>query len=236
MIATRFNPLGVSFAQPTPAMRYIQDGLLAMWDGEENAGFGKHDAAATQWVDCVSRIPLTLDQYVTVAENAMTNDVTREDAAFVTELDTTLSNALTNELDEFTIEICEDATSTQSYYIWSNPWIRLGYQSTSESNGYFLQQLGKRVLGRGFFENKQIDPFFDKHSISLVVNKTDGTLAIYRNGALFSNVALGTYGTDCVPLRFGITNTSHNIRIYNRALSADEVAANYAINLERFGL
>lgn len=235
MIANRFNPLSVM--PPTPAMQYIQDGLLAMWDGEENAGFGKHDAAATQWVDCVSHIPLTLDQYVTVTENAMSNDVTRTKAAFVTELDTALSNALTNELDEFTIEICEDATTTQSFYVWENPWIELyNARSASASNGYFLQSVYSRTLGTGLFGGRSIASFFDKHSFSLVVNKTNGTLAIYKNGTLLSDGALGTYGTDCDPLRFGITNTMHNIRIYNRALSADEVAANYAINLERFGL
>lgn len=32
---------------------YVQNGLLAMWDGIENAGFGVHDPDATYWVDLV---------------------------------------------------------------------------------------------------------------------------------------------------------------------------------------
>lgn len=35
------------------AKSYVQNGLLAMWDGIENAGFGVHDPDATYWVDLV---------------------------------------------------------------------------------------------------------------------------------------------------------------------------------------
>lgn len=37
-------------SEPT-AKSYIQDGLAAMYDGIENAGWGIHDANATSWVD-----------------------------------------------------------------------------------------------------------------------------------------------------------------------------------------
>ena len=39
-------------AVPT-ARSYVQDGLVAMWDGIENAGWGVHDNNATNWVDLV---------------------------------------------------------------------------------------------------------------------------------------------------------------------------------------
>ena len=35
------------------AARYVQDGLLACWDGYENAGAGLHDPSATKWKDIV---------------------------------------------------------------------------------------------------------------------------------------------------------------------------------------
>ena len=39
----------------TPLMcnSYVKDGLVAMWDGVENAGWGTHDANATTWKDLV---------------------------------------------------------------------------------------------------------------------------------------------------------------------------------------
>ena len=33
------------------ARDYVQDGLIAMWDGIENAGWGVHDPNATTWKD-----------------------------------------------------------------------------------------------------------------------------------------------------------------------------------------
>ena len=45
--------------RPKPSARdYIQDGLVAMWDGIENAGWGKHDDNATEWVDLVNGVSL----------------------------------------------------------------------------------------------------------------------------------------------------------------------------------
>lgn len=38
------------------AKSYIQDGLIAMWDGIENAGWGVHDPNATVWKDLVGSI------------------------------------------------------------------------------------------------------------------------------------------------------------------------------------
>jgi hypothetical protein len=35
------------------AKSYIQDGLIAMWDGIENVGYGVHDENATVWKDLV---------------------------------------------------------------------------------------------------------------------------------------------------------------------------------------
>ena len=32
---------------------YVQDGLVACWDGIENAGKGVHDSEATVWTDIV---------------------------------------------------------------------------------------------------------------------------------------------------------------------------------------
>ena len=51
MIAAR-NSFLMGGGSSTPTARdYVQDGLIAMWDGIENAGWGVHDAAATVWKD-----------------------------------------------------------------------------------------------------------------------------------------------------------------------------------------
>ena len=47
------------------ARDYIQDGLVAMWDGIENAGWGIHDPNATVWTPLVGGEPLTLTNRAT---------------------------------------------------------------------------------------------------------------------------------------------------------------------------
>jgi hypothetical protein len=59
-------PLGLRFAAwgardtGLSAKDYIQDGLVAMWDGIENAGWGVHDDNATEWVDLKGGYPLEI--------------------------------------------------------------------------------------------------------------------------------------------------------------------------------
>lgn len=48
--------------QPTESSLYVQDGLIAQWDGKDNAGRGVHDAAATVWKDLVGGLDLSLTE------------------------------------------------------------------------------------------------------------------------------------------------------------------------------
>ena len=51
------------------ARDYVQDGLVAMWDGVENAGWGLHDSATTNWVDLVGGRVLTFSGDVTMSSD-----------------------------------------------------------------------------------------------------------------------------------------------------------------------
>ena len=48
MLINLRNALMAGKRTPT-AKDYVQDGLLALWDGIENAGWGTHDVNATTW-------------------------------------------------------------------------------------------------------------------------------------------------------------------------------------------
>ena len=37
------------------AADYVQDGLIALWDGIENVGWGEHDDNATSWIDLTGK-------------------------------------------------------------------------------------------------------------------------------------------------------------------------------------
>ena len=66
-----FGILHSAFCIATPAAAYIQNGLVACWDGVENVGVGVHDASATVWKDLVAGREFSLYD-VTVGENRMT--------------------------------------------------------------------------------------------------------------------------------------------------------------------
>ena len=53
------------------AKDYVQDGLVAMWDGIENAGWGVHDASATMWKDLVGEHNVALGGGMSFASNAL---------------------------------------------------------------------------------------------------------------------------------------------------------------------
>ena len=60
----------VPTAQAGSASQYVQDGLLACWDGFENAGADAHDASATVWKDLVAGREFNLYN-VTVEDDSM---------------------------------------------------------------------------------------------------------------------------------------------------------------------
>ena len=49
---------------------YVRDGLVACWDGKENAGSGVHNPSATTWLDVVGGRAFTLTG-VEVADDRM---------------------------------------------------------------------------------------------------------------------------------------------------------------------
>ena len=53
-----------------PASAYVQAGLIAQWDGIENAGVGQHDASATTWKDLKGSADVTLGDGDLICEGA----------------------------------------------------------------------------------------------------------------------------------------------------------------------
>ena len=60
MLAARGAFLAARRNRKPTARSYVQDGLVAQWDGIENAGWGTHNASATSWNDLVNGTPLTI--------------------------------------------------------------------------------------------------------------------------------------------------------------------------------
>lgn len=46
---TATTAIGGNVVITTPAKRYVQNGLIAQWDGIENVGYGKHNSSSAKW-------------------------------------------------------------------------------------------------------------------------------------------------------------------------------------------
>lgn len=232
-----------SKAGPT-AKDYVQDGLIVMFDGIENAGFGKHDANAFPIDLCGNAIfnhsltsssLLVGDDYLAVDENK----IITYDAPI-------LKSLITNDKSTWTGESC-------SYFSNKNPgfdsyvMILGDFDSSNKevSSHYFGFQLYAQALSNG--ENgivRSLWPYGSNentwNSISfafeqgkLIRNAANGTFYGYRYAG-YNNTNYGDYVF--IGRKNGHVGKYRNIRIYSRALTADEIAHNYEIDKARFNL
>lgn len=221
------------------ASSYVQDGLISIWDGIENVAPGEHADDPIAWVDIVGGRFLYLDNNAYFSLDGVCNKSeglpvsSRNYPAFAQMPDTSFFSTLI-EIGEVTIEICENATSEESYYIWSSPLI--AYSAGNPQSALYAQQYYNRFLGRGLFDFS-ISPVFNKHTLDILIDKDNGDGFIYMNGLFNKKFVPGSEnGQSAINTKFGIINKIHCIRIYNRTLSQDEIEHNYLVDKERFGI
>ena len=220
---------------------YVQVGLIAMWDGIENAGWGLHDADSTEWKDLTenhSSFSVSDDKWGVDCLIKYSNSVSVVDSVMFR--DAVLSGNVSMEVvcrlvreyialqDSTPICLCKAANSSSSrdYWFWcssKNVW----------------QTVCKRRLSGG-------EKNLEKLNISCLERcllSFSGD-AIYHNGMITNQlVDDGGYtdiGTTLQLGRLGGFNYFHgeicSIRLYNNNLSAEEIAHNYAVDKSRFGI
>ena len=226
---------------PVTAASYVQDGLVSMWDGEENVGWGLHQDNPSYWVDLVgedsigqygaasSAYPFWFNDFSLVAHQYWKNPKS-----------TALYNALVG--NNRTVEVVFTRSGSGNcvgfHEFCSGNWANIA--------GY----IGVRLLvyheGNGFY----VDPptTVTPYAMSVTLAVENGTCYVYSNGSL---VAVKNSNGMSVPgngrLFFGmnlnLVNNSnyfaiwtHSIRVYGRTLSASEVAENFKVDRGRFGL
>ena len=235
---------------------YVTDGIVAWYDGEWNAGWNKHDANAQTWKDLsgegndatiVKRD--TFDRAFTFDSNSCTMDGT-----FCWRF--TASNSVINAVKgDCTIEIIRrlGTPSLQD----STPFFGLNvYNSRAMSMAGMAATCKFRMgMNNEFHVNNSTTPgisntitkHIDGTTISLIGYEkgiqnaaetwTPQTITVNSNGVLFgagTNLfgGRGRYWEPSPPA----DGHAYTLRFYNRALSADEIAHNYAIDKARFNL
>lgn len=218
-------------AKSVPTARdYVQDGLVAMWDGIENAGWGVHDAEATVWRNLVGNghdgtflgTPTwyanalhskTQDGWCNVGKvlSGLT-DITIE--AVVSGWTTAVYRWAFNDVT------CRDSYGVQRYDVATTVVFKAAGTRTYKSNliavtntvalGVYASSMG---LATGYANSEQVASFsFDPTKIE---ENTSKDYAIGKGNDY------GDY---------------HSVRIYGKVLTAAEIAHNYAVDKERFNL
>ena len=226
-------------AEELSAQAYVQRGLIANWDGIENAvgmdGLGRHDAAVKIWTDLVSGFRFTLNN-VTVGESYLEFNGSNAYG----ELHNACA-ALAFPSGEKTVEVVVRFDSLEAHSValhgTSASGVALGYHTTAgipagnikACNAYAPPTVGDIGCYSTVYQSS------DNMPSALSLN--GAAIDPYGQASYWSGANTGAYigrrsGSAASPLWF--TGRIYAIRVYNRALTAEEVAANNAIDRARF--
>ena len=206
------------------ARDYVQDGLVAMWDGVENAGWGVHDQNATTWKDLVGDFDLTVTTGAFVLSGfvGLATSATRPICA-----NTTVTALLS--FDKISTGYPVDAyDDSGGYRIYTN-------DATGNIRFRWFVSRGSGLVWQPAFLNQALDTPF---SYTLTGDGDSGLKKVFLGGELIqtSGSQVG-FANGSGGLNVGSKYcTMYNFRIYSRVLTAEEIAANYAIDKARFNL
>ena len=243
-------------AATIPASSYIQKDLVANWDAIENGGAGVHgDVATSGWTDivggCVLTTNVTADGCATTTETSVhlvkTSLRAHDEGGFVTGLANLVGSA------EHTVEIAARDTSNG---FDQKPWLAIKNADVGEwsncilqwfnQNGVLAYVLHYSSASKGGFNGT--NPVNTDFTRSLKTSDCRNYTS-YNNGALVKSVDLGEGSKTIVSTKGAITLNAnyytekpwtgstpdyHAVRIYSRALTADEIKWNRVVDRIRF--
>lgn len=221
------------------AKSYVQDGLVAMWDGIENAGPGRHDANATVWRNVVPGAPSLV---ISGFSHYWDARCLRPSAATLninagrpngSEMPYTSESVLLSE--NFTIEVVLLSTSS-TFRRWSSkPWTNKFESWKPSGVNQYLERIYDTRIAINFSNegcyfatrrtgNQHIFTLYDVSGAKTSLKET-----ISNDSYVYSGVLAFAACLDKDDQIFAI-------RINSRALTDDEIAANYAVDKARFNL
>lgn len=247
---------------PYTAKDYIQSGLVAMWDGIENVGWGEHNPEPTEWLSLID----PLDSFAFADINKFYTPVysVEEDHLHIGTIAQWVAkrNATYSGFSRGTFEVVMAFHGVDDTYTSNSVQIAKGYSTTYPGVRLIKGTASgseRWIVGRNYA--RQIDHIdFNEYigkkcTISLQARNSLSTSNVpnYINGREASLITLdnqvegwgysgwekasiGNYTTSIAKTGCAINTDLYCIRIYNRDLSANEIAHNYKVDRERFVL
>ncbi len=224
------------------AKSYVQDGLVALWDGIENAGWGVHDANATVWKD------LCGNYFQTSGEAKNWDGV-----SLVCNKDTKLLFGGFFGFQSLTVE-----TIVQCDELYNNSYIidahertgKTGFASyvTNLSDPFgirFSFGVARDTPGYAYSLPTKPDASRFAHG-SLVCDAAAKTVSLFSFGQNLQtqrNLSFKANETQAFAIAGHSTNNTNfflgrimSIRVYSRNLSAIEIQRNLGVDKARFGI
>ena len=218
------------------AKDYIQEGLVALWDGIENVGWGIHDSDSDVWVDLIGGSIMKL--CVFGEDFNIPSGTSMSPYSYVITRDFTLHGRMTLpplQWYNWTVMGIGVGSAIQNGITWSamnSPRDGICYRKAY--SGTILARVNPG-LQAGKTYSVDILFAYDSKAFHVFV---DGT---YVDGAQIAEEDWNLEGVKCAIgttfLRFTDIGDfkRYNILFYNRMLSEAEIAYNYELDLRRFG-
>jgi hypothetical protein len=217
---------------------YVQDGLIAMWDGEWNAGRGTHDPNATVWKDLIGDCDLTVngttswgDKYANIGSATFFGGTIDPVKVFTGNgvAVQTLSTKIGTSDNNGVFAIGDN--SNRHLWIWESfaqgsggmTFSKVVY-NTNLGTTYPVLSVDDKVLLTVSYKDGVANSFVGTdpdRSVVIASNQIVGDQPIYIGKIPGHN----TYG-----------GKIYCVRLYNRALTQSEIAHNYDVDKARFGL
>ena len=232
MLINLRNALMAGKRTPT-AKDYVQDGLVAMWDGIENAGWGTHDASATTWKDLIGQY----DGAVNLSGLSWGEDRLHFTAGYNVNFGSVPIGG-----GALWLEVCVDTTSTTSFtcYVGQGGSRYIACPGRDPTSVVFRSNQPGSVGALGYTGNARPHTIsagytLDALTLYIFADAVERAKKTYAAAYRFSSTGLlmnreynATYGS-------GVFD-AHSVRVYSRVLTADEIARNYNIDKARFNL
>lgn len=230
------EPPKAAASQTLTTASYVQDGLIAMWDGIENAGRGRHDPLAKVWKNLAGEPDaVPAEGLAAWGDNSALFGIGRY----------YLVNTLFGKPQQVTVEVCHHAEplptgSNFSALFSCCQFGGLGFQGSNGSD--WLASVANPA--GGYYSEIKLPKLRGKaETLAFTV---DDTFITYRNAKMFGMVSeiKGIRYNEAHVFQIGrdpgntgdIAGEIFSIRLYSRPLSADEIRRNYEVDRVRFGL
>ena len=225
------------------AKSYIQDGLIAMWDGIENAGWGVHDPNATVWRDLTGNGR----DWTLISAGSFRDDCFYCNGNAAAAQQPILPLAYTIECLSQTISGRWIFVGNSKGNAGANPGCVQGFCNSADltfvQTGFTYPTATTISYPRVNVREKHLlsvaYQYYNEYSLIPKDNYVDGSLVDsftdFRNYWVNPGMSLLGYNNGG-SASWLWTGSIYALRLYSRALTAEEIRHNYEIDRKRFGL